>query len=272
MNRIDAFFAKDRKAFVPYITAGHPSVDETLTIMKLLVENGGDILELGFPFSDPTADGPVIQASSQQALEAGFRRSDYFDIIRRFRADDNETPIVAFTYFNPVFHLETEVFVAQLAAAGGDAMLVVDLPLEEQQELLPVLQEHGLYLIQLIAPTTPDERAAEILKTAGGFVYQIALKGVTGERTSLADDALVNVARTKALTELPVCMGFGVSNGEMAGAVAAAAEGVVVGSALVRCITDNQPDYRDAFVKLTRELAQATHQAQETPDGSKREL
>ncbi len=259
MDRIDTFFAKNKKAFVPYITAGHPSVDETLNVMNLLVESGGDIIELGFPFSDPTADGPVIQASSQHALEAGFRRADYFEIIRKFRATNADTPIVAFTYFNPVFHMGTEAFVAKLAEVGADAMLVVDLPLEEQGELLPALQKHGLYLIQLIAPTTPDERAAEVLKTAAGFVYQIALKGVTGERSSLAGDALVNVARTKALTELPVCMGFGVSNGEMAGAVSAASEGVVVGSALVRCITDNQPAYQDAFVALTKELAEATH-------------
>ena len=261
MNRIDTVFSQldTEAAFVPYITAGHPGVDATPEIMRLLAENGSDIIELGYPFSDPTADGPVIQASSQQALEAGFRRDDYFRIIRRFREHDTTTPIVAFTYYNPVFHYGTEAFIDALHDAGADAMLLVDVPLEEQDEVMDLLQARVMHLIQLIAPTTPDERAREIVARAGGFVYQVGLKGVTGVRKSLADDALDNIARTRKLTDLPVCMGFGVSSGETAAAVARAAAGVVVGSALVNCITENSADYGPALTRLVQELADATH-------------
>ncbi len=259
MNRIDQFFQQGKKAFVPYVTAGHPDVAESTEVLALLVEQGADILELGFPFSDPTADGPVIQASSQHALERGFSRADYFSIIQKFREQDRETPLVAFTYYNPVFSMGVENFVRTVAEAGADAMLVVDLPFEERAEICPALDKYGLHPIQLIAPTTPTERAKRILAVAVGFVYQIALKGVTGMRQSLAEDAIQNVKRTRALTELPVCMGFGVSTGDHARAVAQAADGVVVGSALVKCISDHLPDYHEPLRALTRELAAATH-------------
>ncbi len=259
MNRIDTFFAKGRKAFVPYITAGHPSADDTLEIMKLLVDNGADIIELGMPFSDPTADGPTIQASSQRALEQGFRREQYFEIIRKFRETDADTPIIAFTYYNPIYHMGIETFSKRLAEVGGDGVLIVDVPFEEQQEVLPMLEANGLYLIQLVAPTTPDTRIKQIVERGGGFIYQIALKGVTGVRDSLSDDAKVNAQRTKSFTGLPVCMGFGVSNGEMASAVASAADGVVVGSALVDCISKHMPNYKEALTNLVQELADASH-------------
>jgi tryptophan synthase alpha chain len=261
MNRIDNFFNKngDRKVFVPYITAGHPGKEETLEILDCLVNAGSDIIELGFPFSDPTADGPVIQYSSQYALNKGFSREDYFDIIRQFRAKHAETPLVVFSYFNPIFNMGVEHFSKTIADAGADAVLVVDLPFEEQDEIRPVLDELNLHLIQLIAPTTPDDRAEEILLNATGFVYQIALKGVTGERQSLAEGAEENAKRTKSLTTLPVCMGFGVSNIEMAKAVAKAADGVVVGSALVRKISDNIDNYLESVSKLATELSEATH-------------
>jgi tryptophan synthase alpha chain len=258
-NRLDAIFGKGRKAFIPYITAGFPSVAETVTVMRLLADNGADIIELGFPFSDPTADGPVIQASSQAALDRGFKRTDYFQIVRDFRAHDQHTPVVVFSYYNPIFRHGTERFVAEAKAAGVDAFLVVDLPLEEQDEIRPALDAHGLHLIQLIAPTTPDERARRVLANATGFVYQIALRGVTGIRQEIASDALANVARTRHLTALPVAMGFGVGRGDQAKAVAAAADGVIVGSAVVKCLTDHGVQDPSRLIALTRELADATH-------------
>lgn len=259
MNRIDEFAKQGKKAFVPYITAGHPSKAASLDIMHLLVECGADIIELGLPFSDPTADGPTIQSSSHYALKQGFQLDDYFELIQQFRQTNTETPIVAFTYYNPVFCRTPDVFAEKLAAAGADAMLVVDVPFEEQDELIPALESNGLHLIQLIAPTTPDDRIKQIVGRAAGFVYQIALKGVTGARDSIADDALDNARRTRSFTDIPVYMGFGVSNGQMAGAVSSAADGVVVGSALVKCIHENRDNYGTPLRALATELAQATH-------------
>jgi len=260
MNRLDAFTKSGDKAFVPYVTAGYPGKSETMEIMHLLVEAGADLIELGMPFSDPTADGPVIQAASQDALERGFRIDDYFEVISQFRSWNTVTPIVAFTYYNPVYHVGVDKFVKRLKDAGGDAMLVVDLPFEEQGELRPALDSEDMRLIQLIAPTTPDDRIAQIVERASGFVYQVALKGVTGVRDSLAAGAKDNALRTKSFTDVPVYMGFGVSNAIMASAVAAAADGVIVGSAIVKCIQDNLPNFERALDTLATSLAQATHE------------
>lgn len=259
MNRIDQIFQSANKAFIPYITAGFPSVDETASIMHLLAANGADIIELGLPFSDPTADGKVIQASSQMALDRGLKLNDYFRIIESFRQTDQETPVVVFSYYNPIFHVGVEAFAARAKDAGADAFLIVDLPLEEQQEVRPALDKLGLHLIQLIAPTTPPERAERILAGASGFVYQISLKGVTGVRSSLPPDIAAHVAETKSMTSLPLAVGFGVAEAEQASAVAGVADGVVVGSALVKCIMDNQAGYREPLAALAGELAAATH-------------
>lgn len=259
MNRLDTFTAREQKAFVPYVTAGHPGKKETLEILHLLVDAGADVIELGLPFSDPTADGTTIQASSQDALKKGFKVNDFFDIVTEFRTTDDITPIVAFTYYNPVFFAGVDAFAKRLKNVGGDAMLIVDLPFEEQEELLPALRNNDLHLIQLIAPTTPNDRISTIVTKASGFVYQVALKGVTGVRETMADGAKENAARTKSRTDLPVYMGFGVSNAAMASAVASAADGVIVGSALVKCIQENLPDFKPALKKLAIELADATH-------------
>ena len=259
MNRIDKVFKTGRKVFVPYITAGYPSVDETITIMHDLVANGADIIELGYPFSDPTADGPVIQVSSQQSLEAGFRRDDYFRILSTFREKDQDTPVVVFSYFNPIFNLGVETFARRAKEAGGDGFLVVDVPFEEQPELRPTLDALDLHLIQLIAPTTPQERARTILANATGFVYQIARRGVTGMRTTMAEDASENARLIKDVTDLPIALGFGVSTPEQAAAIASYTDGVVVGSAIVKTITDNLPDYQPSLQNLIKGLADAIH-------------
>lgn len=260
MNRIDRFFQSGRKAFVPYITAGLPSNEATVEIMHLLVEEGADLIELGFPFSDPTADGPVIQAAGQQVLARGFRRSEYLDLIRRFRQRDERTPVLVFSYYNPIFRTGVDRFVSEVAAAGADGFVVTDLPLEEQGELLPVLRRAGLHLIQFVAPTTPEDRARRILADAGGFVYQIAVKGVTGARREVPEEALDQVRRTRQLTRLPVVLGFGVGTGEQARTVAQVADGVIVGSALVRLLLE-PGDFRPALRQLVRELAAGVHGA-----------
>lgn len=259
MNRIDRFFKSGRKAFIPYITVGHPSMAATDTILDILVEEGADIIEFGFPFSDPMADGPVIQASSQQALSNGFTRQGYFETLASFRERHPEVPVVIFTYYNPLFSFGVEAYVAKAAEAGADGMLIVDLPLEEQPQVRPMLDRHELHLIQLIAPTTPETRARQILEHATGFVYQIARRGVTGMQTSLANDASGQSALIKELTDLPVALGFGVSSGEQAKAIAGTTDGVVVGSALVKTVTDHQEAFEEPLRKLARELATAVH-------------
>jgi len=261
MNRIDNFFETGRKAFIPYITAGCPTVDDTVGIMHLLVEQGADIIELGYPFSDPTADGPVIQAASQAALTAGFTRQDYLDILRSFRERDADTPVVTFGYYNPVFRRGVREFAAAVKEAGADALLVVDLPMEEQGELRSVLDDLGMHLIQLVAPTTPDGRVAQILKRATGFVYQISRRGVTGVQGDLAVDAEALVQRAKALTSLPVVLGFGIADGAQAGKVARAADGVVAGSVIMQTIQDNGPDWSAPLGEKAKELADAIHGA-----------
>jgi tryptophan synthase alpha chain len=259
MDRIASIFQAGSKALVIYITAGYPSVKETVLIMHTLVENGADIIELGYPYSDPTADGSVIQASSQSALDFGFRPCDYFAILQEFRADNPVTPVVVFGYYNPIYHYGVDPFARKIKECGADALLVVDLPYEEQNEIRPVLDKYQLHLIQLIAPTTSDERARSILETATGFVYQILVKGVTGERNNLESNAVEQTQRIKLLTALPVVLGFGISTAQQAREVAQAADGVVVGSAIVREISNNLPDFQDRLAKRINELAGAVH-------------
>lgn len=228
-----ALRASGRKGLVGYLTAGDPDLAASERNIRVAIEGGLDVLELGVPFSDPTADGPVIQAAAQRALAAGTRLADVLALVRRLRAD-YALPIVLFGYANPFFVYGYDALSRDAAAAGADGLLVVDLPFEESGELRGSMQRHGLALIPLIAPTTGDERARMILGQARGFVYYIMVTGVTGARTAMARNVAGHVEPLRRWTELPIAVGFGVSNGEQARAAAAAADAVVVGSALVR--------------------------------------
>jgi tryptophan synthase alpha chain len=258
-NRIDAVFAGGKKVFIPYVTAGFPSVEASAEVLDTLVANGADLIELGYPFSDPTADGPTIQESSKTALDAGFHLDNYFEILNAFRERHPEVPVVVFSYYNPIFHYGVEKFATQAAAADG--MLIVDLPLEEQGEVRQALAENDLHLIQLIAPTTPEARAKRILEHGGGFVYQISVRGVTGMRASVGAEAADMVAATKTLTDLPVALGFGVAKGEQAATIAAVADGVIVGSAIINKIIEGGDDWQPGLAGLAKELADAVHDA-----------
>lgn len=258
-NRIDAAFAKGDPLFIPYITAGHPDVESTIPIMHALVENGADIIELGFPFSDPTADGAVIQRSSQIALENGFLQEDYFNILEEFRKTNSETPVVVFGYFNPIFHYGVEAFVNRIAELGGDGFLIVDMPFEEQEQIRTFADAAGLHLIQLIAPTTPDDRLQRICSNASGFIYQISIRGVTGARTELASDAASLVERAKNCSDLPVALGFGVSTPEQAREISSVADAVVVGSAIVNAITAAGDSAVKDAGDICKTLAEAVH-------------
>jgi tryptophan synthase alpha chain len=236
MNRIDARMAAlregGRKGFVAFLTAGDPDIVQSEADIRVVLDNGVDILELGVPFSDPTADGPVIQAASLRALEKGMSLGKVLELVRRIRKD-YEQPIVLFGYANLFFRYGYERLAKDAAAAGVDGLLVVDLPYEERGEISGVLSQYGLHRIPLAAPTTGKERLRMILSDAGGFVYYIMVTGVTGARQSVRDDLQERVAVLREVTDLPLAVGFGVSDGVQAAAVAGVADAVVVGSALI---------------------------------------
>ena len=254
MNRIETCFqkrrAQGRKVLVGYLTAGDPDMAASEADIRAAVAEGVDILELGVPFSDPTADGPVIQAAAFRSLQAGTTTTTVLELVRRLRRD-LATPIVLFGYANPVFVYGFERYCRDAAAAGADGLLIVDLPHEEAGELRAAAARHGLALIPLIAPTTPKARAAAILAEATGFVYYILFRGVTGARHAVADDAAAQIQTLREVTALPIAAGFGVSDGAQARAVAGLADGVVVGSALVKAAREGR------LSQLVRELRAA---------------
>jgi tryptophan synthase alpha chain len=254
MNRIPSTFEalrrSGRQGLVGYLTAGDPDLQTSERNVLTAVESGLDVLELGVPFSDPTADGPTIQAASQRALAAGTTVASVLTMVRRIRRS-SEIPIVLFGYANPLFRYGYERVCADAADAGADAMLVVDLPVEEAGELHGPLTAGGLSWIPLIAPTTPADRARTILSKASGFVYYIMVRGVTGARSTVAADVSSHIAMLRKHTPLPIAAGFGVSTGGQARQVAAHADAVVVGSALVQAARE------DRLAGLVRELRSA---------------
>jgi tryptophan synthase alpha chain len=222
--------ASGRRALVPYVTAGHPSPAATLELLVGLEGAGADVIEVGVPFSDPMADGPIIQASSQKALAAGMTFDGVLEIISKARLD---VPIVLFTYLNPLLAAGRDAL-TRAAEAGAHGVLVTDLPVGADDAREQWLGEGPLAFIRLVAPTTPQSRMAEIAEHGSGFVYLISRLGVTGVREHLPPDLPETVRRLRQATELPICVGFGVSRPEQARAVATLADGVVVGSAIVR--------------------------------------
>lgn len=243
MNRIDQRFSElkqqGRRALIPFITAGDPAPRYTLGFMHALVDAGADVLELGVPFSDPMADGPVIQKACERALDAGTRLVDLFDIVAEFRQTDSQTPVVLMGYLNPVERIGYAAFARQAASAGVDGVLMVDMPPEEADELAPLLKENGIAAIFLVAPTTSKERAAVICAHGEGYLYYVSIKGVTGSAKLNATDVAEHLAPLRELTDLPLCVGFGIRDGQTAAEVAKVADGVIVGSALVNRIADN---------------------------------
>ncbi len=236
MNRIDATFAKlkadERKGLVAFLTVGDPDLTQSEQDIRDALDAGVDVLELGVPFSDPTADGPTIQAASFRALQAGVTLQDVLMLVGRIR-EDYETPIVLFGYANLLFRYGYELVCKDAASVGVDGMLVVDLPFEESDEIRQHMDAQELHFISLVAPTTSAARQKRILKDANGFVYYIMVTGVTGARASLADDLKGRLTELREATDLPVAVGFGVSSGAQAKEAAEYADAVVVGSALI---------------------------------------
>lgn len=245
--------AAGRRAFVPYVTAGHPDVARSVALLQGLEQSGADVVEIGVPFSDPMADGAVIQASSQRALELGVR----FDQVLEIVADARLTiPVVLFSYLNPLLRGGDDAL-RRAADAGAHGVLVTDLPLGADPEREAWFADGPLAFIRLVAPTTPAARMSAIARTGSGFVYLISRLGVTGERNDLPPELPATAARLRAATSLPLCIGFGISKPEQARAVAALADGVVVGSAIVRAANESV----DAALRLATSLRAAIDDA-----------
>ena len=238
MSRIAAVFERlgreGRKALIPFVTAGDPDRESILPIMHALVAGGADVIELGVPFSDPMADGPVIQRSSERALKHGVSLKDVIGKVAEFRKTNAETPVVLFGYANPVEALGLERFADAAKAAGADGALIVDYPPEEAETLVDLLDARGLDTIFLLSPTTTDDRLAQVAALGRGYLYYVSLKGVTGAANIDLDDVSSRIARIRSHTKLPVGVGFGIRDPETARRIAGIADAVVIGSRLVQ--------------------------------------
>lgn len=230
--------AQGRKAMIPYITAGDPEPGVTVKLMHALVEAGTDIIELGVPFSDPMADGPVIQLACERALKHHTRLLDVLDMVSEFREQDNNTPVVLMGYLNPIEAIGCDNFMQRAQKAGVDGVLTVDLPPEESDEYCADLKKYGMDAIFLLAPTTTDARMRSICEAGTGYVYYVSLKGVTGSASLDTDAVGERVAKIKSMTQLPVGVGFGIRDNASAAAVSKVADGVIVGSVLVNKIAE----------------------------------
>jgi len=263
MSRIERRFAAlragGRKAFVAYVMAGDPDFETSRDLVLGLPGAGVDIIELGHPFTDPMADGPTIQAAGQRALKGGQTMDRTLAIARALRERDDETPIVMMGYYNPIYSRGVERFLEEAREAGIDGLIVVDLPPEEDDELCLPAQAAGLDFIRLATPTTDDARLPRVIESASGFVYYVSITGITGAASAEADAVAPEVARIRAASELPVVVGFGIRDPASAAAIAAVADGAVVGSAIVSRIAEGRP--RGEILAFVASLAEAAHGA-----------
>jgi tryptophan synthase alpha chain len=259
MSRIATTFQslaeQNRKALIPYVTAGFPFVDMSAEIMHGMVEAGANVIELGVPFSDPMADGPVIQKAGEKALAMGVGTAQVIAMVKEFRLKDNTTPVVLMGYANPVERYDQshgkDAFVKDSAAAGVDGVLIVDYPPEECVEFAATLKANNMDLIFLLAPTSTDERMAQVAKIASGYVYYVSLKGVTGAGTLDTDAVSAMLPKIRKHVHIPVGVGFGIRDGASARAVGAVADAVVIGSRLIQLIENES---RDNVVAVAKEF------------------
>ncbi|WP_296596692.1 tryptophan synthase subunit alpha [Phenylobacterium sp.] len=270
--RIDARFAalkaEGRAAFVPYVMAGDPDAATALAILKGLPAAGADLIEVGFPFSDPMAEGPPIQRAAQRALAKGMTLKGTLEAIAAFRAEDQATPIILMGYLNPLVTWGFEAFAAEAAEAGVDGVIVVDCPPEEADPLADALEAHGMALIFLTTPTTDDKRLPTVIRRAAGFVYYVSVAGVTGVKEADAQAVAPNVERIRKASGLPVAVGFGIKTPERASAIAQVADAVVVGSALVDEVAeavDLNEDVTRRVLSKVESLAKAVRFARRVP-------
>ena len=242
------------KAFIPFITCGDPDLETTAAVVRAAAANGADLIELGIPYSDPTAEGPVIQGANLRALNGGVTTDKIFDLVRNLRRDV-EVPMVFMTYANVVFSYGSERFISTCREIGIDGLILPDVPYEEKEEFLPICRRYGVDLISLIAPTSED-RIAMIAREAGGFLYIVSSLGVTGVRSEIKTDLGAIVETVRQNTDIPCAIGFGISTPEQAAKMAGISDGAIVGSAIVRLIGEHgkdAPEYVGEYVKRMKE-------------------
>lgn len=266
LNRIDvklkALKEAGQTALAPFVTVGFPDVETSEALAEAIIDSGGDMLELGIPFSDPLADGPTIQMTSFKALQQGVTVRIALDVLKRLRGKGVEAPLIFMGYYNPYLHYGIESFVRDAADAGLDGLIVPDLPAEESGPLRKLCEEHNIHLIPLLAPTSTDERIAQACKDARGFIYCVSLTGVTGARQDLSSGVESLVSRVRRHTDLPILVGFGVSRREHVEAIGRFADGAVVASALLDAI-DKSP--KERVLETAREFVKGL----KGPDGSR---
>jgi len=250
MSRIKKTFANlkknKKKALGIFLTAGDPDLETSLDILVNLPKNGADFIEIGMPFSDPMADGPIIQESSERALKSGMNLEKCLSLVKAFRKTNNLIPIILMGYYNPIYKYGREVFVKKALEYGVDGLIIVDLPPEEDEELYNYSEKQNLSLIRLITPTTNEKRLAHILNDATGFVYYVSITGITGTKAAISDDTLLKIHNIRQYTKLPVVIGFGIRTPEQAFKMASIADGIVVGSAVVETIKCSLDDKNKA--------------------------
>ncbi len=270
-RRFAALRSEGRSAFIPFVEAYDPDRETSLALLRALPAAGADLIEVGMPFSDPMADGPIIQAAGQRALKAGATLSGVLDLIGEFRREDAETPIILMGYLNPIMSFGIERFCRRAAEAGVDGLIVVDLPPEEQDMLLPAARATGLDFIRLVAPTTSEARLPTVLEGSSGFVYYIAITGITGTRSASREELGRAIPRLRRATSLPIAVGFGVKTPEQAAEVAGLADGAVVASALIDLMAGTLDQGRPTADTLPRviaaahALAEAVHAVRRSP-------
>jgi len=272
MSRITARFAAlkkaNRKAFIPFIAAGDPTLDVFAKLLGKLPQAGCDLIEIGMPFSDPMADGPAIERANLRAFAAGITMKKIIANIATFRKQDQETPIILMGYFNPILNYGIDAFLNDAQMAGADGLIIVDLPPEEDSELRLPAQKQGLDIIRLVTPTTDAKRLPTVLKNASGFLYCVSVTGITGSKQASADPVSKAVDAIRQHSNLPIAVGFGITTPEQARAIAKAADGVVVGSAIVNRMAANLDEHNkpksgliEDVLAFVTTLADAVHQA-----------
>ena len=243
MTRISEKFKelkkRKKKALVSFISAGDPSINVSQKILEILPASGVDIIELGIPFSDPMADGPIIQRSSQRSIHSGFTTQKAFDMVKFFRKNDDKTPIIFMGYFNPIFQFGLKKFFNEASKVGVDGIIIVDLPPEEEEILDPYIEKKNIDIIRLITPTTNNKRLNTILKKSGGFLYYVSIMGITGTKVPPLEKVKNSVEKIKLKNNLPVVVGFGIKTKEQVSSISKFADGSVIGSSLVKIIEDS---------------------------------
>lgn len=252
--------SKGRCGFIPYVTAGFPDTSTCLEIITALADNGADVIEVGLPFSDPLADGPTIQLSSRKALDNGITPIGVLDMVRRAK-ERISCPVVVMTYVNPVFRMGFQQFAAKSKDSGVDGVIIPDLPPEEADEWIEAAEQHGLETIFLVAPTTPQDRLEWIGSISSGFLYYVSMTGVTGSDFAVSDEMITNVRGAKSVSRVPVAVGFGISTPDQARSIAGDADGVIVGSALIREMLSHEgsAEQISAVSRLAASLSAALH-------------